>query len=72
MLTLIYLGSLPSGHARSADGRESITFTRGQPVKCTAELGRALLTQDPSSWKVDDASADALQKAADAAAGRKS
>ena len=71
MLTLVYIGALPSGQARSADGRESVSFTRGQPVKCTPELGRALLTQDPSSWKVDEVSADVLQKAALEAAARK-
>jgi len=64
MLTLVYIGSLPSGTSRGADGRETINWTRGRPVKCTIELGRALISQDPSSWKVDDASADALQKTA--------
>lgn len=62
MVGITYIGPLPCGRVRSADGRESVPFKRGELMKCSQSLARELVTNWPDLWRLDEVAADALQK----------
>lgn len=61
MLSITYIGALPSGTVKSVDGRESIAFVRGVEFEVSVALGKELIRHSPGDWRVSDASADVLQ-----------